>query len=433
MQGHAMMQFNETILIVDDEDSVRRTFNDWLANAGLDCKILTARDAESALQIANQQTIDLAILDWALGAGDDGLQLLQDLYAFNPAVIAIMVTGYANQATPLDAMRMGVRDYLDKNQDLNRETFLNAVRRQLALIRPAKRERLLHDSLVGFREAVQKILPLVQSAAALQDPVPLPEAVVSLFRFLLHSTGAQDGVFLVRHFSVPSPLPLSPGGRGARGEGNPSESCQVYDVDGKRMQTTLAAFARSVAATAISMQEPCVMSDLQSLADSGTFELQPFERGRSTILAAPLEVGDGVQAVLELFDKPEPFSEEDRRLVAAAAQFGAEMFRQALGGRHNQHMLIDALQAALGASDSVTSSLAGNASARMEEPPSEAVLAELRQNLEIRGGDDDTEDTLRLAEAIRVLSLKHGPAAVKHCIRLVESLQEMLDEVTAIV
>src|SRR5436309_13876346 len=134
----------ETILIVDDEEPVRRTFREWLDEAGLQCTILAAPDAEVALQLANQHTIDLAILDWALGAGDDGLQLLQDLYAFNPDVVAIMVTGFANQATPLDAMRMGVRDYLDKNQDLNRESFLAAVRRQLEHIRPARRERRLN-------------------------------------------------------------------------------------------------------------------------------------------------------------------------------------------------------------------------------------------------------------------------------------------------
>src|SRR5438445_13191594 len=161
----------ETILIVDDEEPVRRTFREWLTGAGLACNILAARDAETALQLANQHTIDLAILDWALGAGDDGLQLLQDLYAFNPDVVAIMVTGFANQATPLDAMRMGVRDYLDKNQDLNRESFLAAVRRQLEHIRPAKRARQLQQSLFAFRAAVEKVLPLVQSAAALNDPV----------------------------------------------------------------------------------------------------------------------------------------------------------------------------------------------------------------------------------------------------------------------
>src|SRR5262245_26044142 len=184
----------ETILIVDDEEPVRRTFREWLDSANLGCQILAAADAEAALVLANQHAIDLAVLDWNLGAGNDGLRLLEDLSVFNPDVVAILVTGYAHQATPLHAMRMGVRDYPDKNQDLDRTTFLTAVRRQLDRLRPAKRARLLHQSLLAFREALEKVLPLVQSAAALNDPVPLPEAIRSLFRFLLSTTKARDGV-----------------------------------------------------------------------------------------------------------------------------------------------------------------------------------------------------------------------------------------------
>src|SRR5437763_1505650 len=129
----------ECVLIVDDEEPVRKTFREWLEGAGLGCRVLTAPDAEAALTQANRQTVDLAILDWNLGAGNDGLQLLEDLAVFNPDIVAIMITGYAHQATPLHAMRMGVRDYLDKNQDLRRETFLAAVEKQLAKLRPAKR------------------------------------------------------------------------------------------------------------------------------------------------------------------------------------------------------------------------------------------------------------------------------------------------------
>src|SRR6266446_2770081 len=169
----------DTVIIVDDEETVRKTFQEWLESSGQNCRILTAADAEAALVLANQHTIDLAILDWNLGAGNDGLRLLEDLYLFNPDVVAIMITGFAHQATPLDAMRMGVRDYLDKNQDLDRDTFLAAVFRQLERIRPAKRERRLHRNLVAFREAVEKVLPLVRSAQALSDPVPLPEAIGS--------------------------------------------------------------------------------------------------------------------------------------------------------------------------------------------------------------------------------------------------------------
>ena len=72
------------------------------------------------------------MLDWNLGTGMDGLRLLEDLAVFRPDIVAILVTGYAAQATPLMALRMGVRDYLDKNHELTRVTFLSSVQRQLA-------------------------------------------------------------------------------------------------------------------------------------------------------------------------------------------------------------------------------------------------------------------------------------------------------------
>jgi len=414
----------ETILIVDDEEPVRRTFHEWLLSAGLSGNILSAADAEQALQLADKHTIDLAILDWALGAGDDGLQLLQDLYEFNPDVVAVMVTGFANQATPLDAMRMGVRDYLDKNHDLNRETFLHAVERQLEHIRPLKRERHLHQSLVAFREAVEKILPLVQSAAALNDPVPLPDAIGGLFRFLLQTVGARDGVLLVRHYDP---------------ERQPAEVCRVYDAAGKALDLPLVPFARSVAATALSLQEPCAMNRLDQAAAEGTVELQPFEKGRRSLLAAPVNVAPGVQVVLELLDKLGPsgpaedgFTSEDHRLVRASAGLGAEMLRQALAQRQMHQVLFDAVAAALGASASMAETLRGNAAQRLEQPPPVAVMERLRESLgaSAAAGTMNPDASLRLAEAIRVLAVRHGSPAVQHCIRLVESLREMLDAVT---
>ena len=90
------------------------------------------------LKIAAEFEIDLAILDWNLGTGLNGLDLLEDLFVFQPNIVAILVTGYANQATPLHAMRIGVRDYLDKSQDLTRDKFLDAVLKQLQKLTPSK-------------------------------------------------------------------------------------------------------------------------------------------------------------------------------------------------------------------------------------------------------------------------------------------------------
>jgi ActR/RegA family two-component response regulator len=407
----------ETILIVDDEESVRQTFREWLEAGGLDCRILAASDAESALVLANHNTIDLAILDWNLGAGNDGLQLLEDLYLFNPDVVAILVTGYAHQATPLDAMRMGVRDYLDKNQDLDQNTFLAAVRRQLERIRPAKRERRLHRSLVAFREAVEKVLPLVQSASTINEPVSLPVAIRALLQFLIQITKAHTGVLLARSYDA---------GR------QPAEIFRVYNADGDPITDELVPFARSLAGTVVSRQEPCSMN-LDALSASSSMELQLFERNRRSLLAVPMVVTPGVHVIWELFDKVggAGFTEEDQRLVAAAADLGTEMLRQAMGERQMHRVLFDAIEAALGAGDSLVESLRGTPAERMEQPPPRPVLNSLKESLSASPSAlVEPEETVKLAEAIRVLALRHGAPAVRHCLTLVQNLRSLLDKVS---
>src|SRR4051794_15424176 len=230
----------ETILIVDDEEAVRRTFRDWLAEADLGCTVLTAADAEEALRHAQATPIDLAVLDWNLGTGVDGLQLLEDLAVFHPDVVAILVTGYAHQATPLVALRMGVRDYLDKSHDLTRDTFVAAVRRQLERIVPAKQQRELNRAQAAFRAAVEQVLPLVRSSAALADPVPLPRAAAALCDFLRQLTGAADAVLLVRS----------------------EEATRAYAADGSPVEGELVPFGRSLAASALSLGEPSVVHRL---------------------------------------------------------------------------------------------------------------------------------------------------------------------------
>ena len=150
-----------------------------------------------------------------------------------------------------------------------------------------------------------------------------------------------------------------------------------------------------------------------------------------------MEVAPGIQVVLELFDKQTSknaaaagFTSADQQLVAAAADFGAEMLRQALAQRQMHQLLFDAVGAALGASDSVAESLRRTPSDHRDEPPPAAVLDRLREGLSANtAAAVDADETLRLAEAVRVLAVRHGQAAVKHCIRLVESLRELLDNV----
>ena len=400
----------DTVLIVDDEESVRRTFQEWLTAALPDVRVFAVADAESALTVANEHAVDLAVLDWNLGSGSDGLRLLEDLVEFRPDVVAVLVTGFAHQATPLDALRMGVRDYIDKNQDLNRDAFVAAIRRQLERIRPAKRQRELNVRLAAFREAVEKVLPIVQTSAAFNDPVPLPAAVKSLLRFVVRGARAADGALIVRH--------TAPDG---------TDSTTAYGSDGEVLPAPTVPFGKSLAASAISFQEPVVLNDFDPKT-LGAFELLPFEANRSSILAAPLRVASDTVVVVELFDKAAPgFTDDDKRLVASAAEVGTDLLRQAISERQTHQLLFDAVEAALHA----TAHLSDDPAAPPDAAPPPAVMAQLKASL---GTDANAvappDTTLRLVEAVRALAVRHGPRAVEHCVTVVNDLRQLLDEAT---
>src|SRR5262249_22538492 len=156
-------------------------------------------------------------------------------------------------------------------------------------------------------------------------------------------------------------------------------------------------------------------------------ELMPFETGRSSILAAPLPVGGGMAVVLELFDKPAPgFTAADRQLVSAATEIGADLLRQALAERQTHRLLFDAVEAAMKATAGVPEVLAP-----APEAPPAAVIERLKEGLaQDANAVADPETTLRLVEAVRGLALRHGPAAVEHCVKVVTDLRKLLDTIT---
>ena len=276
-------------------------------------------------------------------------------------------------------------------------------------------EKLWNGLQLHMDEArFEKVLPLVRSTATLNDPVPLPVAVHTLFRFLLRATGATDGVLIVRSLS---------------NDGTDFTHC--YAPTGEPLPTPSVPFSRSLAANVVSMQDPCVMNDFDP-ASAGIVDLMPFERNRKSILAAPVRVGSGTHVVLELFDKP-VFTEEDRRLVAAAADIGAELLKQAFAERQTHSLLFDAVEAALTASDNVTRTLNTTPDTPAYTRPDTSAIVMERLKLGLAANTNaviDAETGLKLVEAVRTLATRHGTAPVEHCVLLVNNLRELLDGIT---
>jgi two-component system response regulator AtoC len=101
----------DRILIVDDEDEVRRLLVDYLTSKGYTA--LGVRSIQQGAEAIRTDTFDLVIVDLRLQDGS-GLDLLRQLKQLAPKSYGILMTGYATMETAVEAIRIGLFDYMIK-------------------------------------------------------------------------------------------------------------------------------------------------------------------------------------------------------------------------------------------------------------------------------------------------------------------------------
>ena len=105
------MNTNANILVVDDEEVVRRGFQRVLASG---CwHVETAGTGEQALQAMETRPYDIVLLDLRM-PGMDGMSVLKTMKRRWPEGEVIVVTGYPSVDTAKEAIRLGACDYLAK-------------------------------------------------------------------------------------------------------------------------------------------------------------------------------------------------------------------------------------------------------------------------------------------------------------------------------
>ncbi|WP_457576197.1 sigma 54-interacting transcriptional regulator, partial [Desulfomarina sp.] len=148
------------ILIVDDEESIRITFDMFLKRAGYG-RITTAATMEEALLAINEERFDLIISDIVL-EGAKGTDLLKHIQRTGLQCPVVMITGFPNLETAADAVRYGAFDYISK--PVNKETLLRFVRQALKHWELEKeKKRLLHEN-EKFRRYLEVIFSSVSDA-----------------------------------------------------------------------------------------------------------------------------------------------------------------------------------------------------------------------------------------------------------------------------
>ncbi|WP_321476605.1 sigma-54 dependent transcriptional regulator [uncultured Paludibaculum sp.] len=157
------------ILIVDDEESLRRVTQLRLQQAGYEAT--TAADGDEALAILQRHPQDLVLTDLRM-PGLSGLELLQRVKQDYPEIIVIVVTAFGTIESAVEAMKQGAFDYIIKpvNSDalrmiLARALEHRALRREVQSLRTAIDRKFGFESIIGNSKALLSTLENAARAA----------------------------------------------------------------------------------------------------------------------------------------------------------------------------------------------------------------------------------------------------------------------------
>ncbi len=165
MQQNDKVDKGSRILIVDDEASIRLTFEMFLAREGYN-QVLTAATFEEALNIIHDQDLDLIISDIVL-EGARGTDLLRKIRETGIQCPVVMITGFPNLDSAAEAVRYGAFDYISK--PVNKETLLRFVRQALQHWQLEKEKKELIRENEKYKRYLEAMFSSVRDAIITLD------------------------------------------------------------------------------------------------------------------------------------------------------------------------------------------------------------------------------------------------------------------------
>ena len=157
-----------SILIVDDEESVRDSLYNWFIEDGF--RVESAENARKALTLLESDQFDIILADIKM-PGMDGLEMLRRIKSLKPEAIVIIMTAFATVDTAVKALKDGAYDYVTKPFDPDDLTHL---------IRNATKQISLTDENENLRKKVvslENVEDLIGNSEAMKD---MPREVESV-------------------------------------------------------------------------------------------------------------------------------------------------------------------------------------------------------------------------------------------------------------
>ncbi|MBI9067667.1 MAG: sigma-54-dependent Fis family transcriptional regulator [Salinivirgaceae bacterium] len=163
------MAKNISILIVDDEESVRDSLYNWFIEDGY--AVTCAANAKEALSIIESTAFDIVLADIKM-PGMDGLEMHRRIRTLNQDCVVIIMTAFASVDTAVQALKDGAYDYVTKPFDPDDLSHMirNATKQiRLKSENEALRNKVITlenvEDIVGSSEAMVKVLHEVESVA----------------------------------------------------------------------------------------------------------------------------------------------------------------------------------------------------------------------------------------------------------------------------
>jgi len=153
-----------SIIIIDDEVSIGASLKLALKS---DYHVRTFTEAEPALQVMENEPVDLVLLDLRIGS-TNGLDVLRRIKVIDPRIPVIIITAYGSIGSSVEAMRCGAFTYLTKPLDLEelqifmrQATEFRSLSEEVSFLTDVIKDRERYDQIVGTSEAMEKVFDLI--------------------------------------------------------------------------------------------------------------------------------------------------------------------------------------------------------------------------------------------------------------------------------
>lgn len=151
------------ILVIDDEESLRFTFETFLTEDSYE--VTTAENYDQALASLEKGKFDLVVCDILMG-GKTGIDLLREITKRKLPCMVVMVTGFPNVETAAEAVRLGAFDYLPK--PVTQEALLRVAKMALRHLRLQEEKKSYQANLEAiFRSVRDAIITVDQNLTIL--------------------------------------------------------------------------------------------------------------------------------------------------------------------------------------------------------------------------------------------------------------------------